>query len=257
VTGPVESALPGGRMTEGVVRVGDTVRRPTGVWTPAVHRVLRHLEAVGFDGAPRVLGVDSQGREVLRFIPGEVAHRPFVPSPVGEEGLWRMAALLRGYHDAVAGWRPTGAPRWCAAARPVQPWEVVCHGDPGPWNVVWQGEVPVALIDWDLAEPGPRSRDVAWMAWYAVPLSRRWQEAGVAAPDQLRDRLAVLCDGYGDLAPAEVVRALQTLQRREHRRTARWGAAGREPWAAFLTRVPLSAWDDERAWLTDLVPTLV
>jgi hypothetical protein len=251
-----EEPLAGGRMTAGVVRVGDTVRRPTGPWTPAVHDLLRHLEAVGFDGAPRVLGVDERGREVLRWIPGAVAHRPFVPSPAGDEGLWRLAGLLRRAHDATATWRPSGSPRWCAGPRPVQPWEVVCHGDPGPWNVVWEGSEPVALIDWDLAEPGPPIRDVAWLAWYAVPLSRRWAEAGVPSTANLRGRLAVLCDGYGGLAPAPVVRALQVLQRREHRRTARWGAAGREPWAAFLARVPLSAWDEERDWLGALAPRL-
>jgi hypothetical protein len=48
-----------------VERVGDTIRRGTGPWTPAVHALLRHLEAVGFDAAPRVLGFDEQGREVL------------------------------------------------------------------------------------------------------------------------------------------------------------------------------------------------
>ncbi|TDC77495.1 aminoglycoside phosphotransferase family protein, partial [Actinomadura sp. 7K507] len=42
--------LSGGDVSEGVVRVGDTVRRPLGAHSPAVHGVLRHLEAVGFDG---------------------------------------------------------------------------------------------------------------------------------------------------------------------------------------------------------------
>ena len=31
-----------------VVRIGDTVRRPVHRWTPAVHSLLRYLEAVGF-----------------------------------------------------------------------------------------------------------------------------------------------------------------------------------------------------------------
>ena len=53
-----------------VVRVGDTVRRGTGPWTPTVHALLRHLERVGFEGAPRVLGIDERGREVLSFVPG-------------------------------------------------------------------------------------------------------------------------------------------------------------------------------------------
>jgi hypothetical protein len=60
-------------MTAGVVRVGDTVRRPAGPWTPAVHALLDHLHQVGFEGAPRALGVDERGREILTFVPGVVA----------------------------------------------------------------------------------------------------------------------------------------------------------------------------------------
>jgi hypothetical protein len=47
--------LPGGRMTSGLVRHGDRVRRPTGPWSPAVHEYLRHLASAGFEGSPRVL----------------------------------------------------------------------------------------------------------------------------------------------------------------------------------------------------------
>ena len=39
-----ELPLSGGNVTAGVVRVGDTVRRPVGAWTPAVHNLLQHLE---------------------------------------------------------------------------------------------------------------------------------------------------------------------------------------------------------------------
>jgi hypothetical protein len=37
-----------------------------------VQALLSHLHAVGFDGAPRPLGIDERGREVLSFIPGTV-----------------------------------------------------------------------------------------------------------------------------------------------------------------------------------------
>ena len=73
-----ETPLGGGNMNSGVVRVGDTVRRPAGPWTPAVHALLAHLHAAGFDGAPRPLGIDEQGREVLTFISGPVVW----PAPV-------------------------------------------------------------------------------------------------------------------------------------------------------------------------------
>ena len=29
----------------------------------------------------------------------------------------------------------------------------ICHGDLGPWNVVWQGQRPVRIIDWEFARP--------------------------------------------------------------------------------------------------------
>jgi hypothetical protein len=68
-----EIQLSGGGITSGVVRVGGTVRRPAGPWTRTVHAYLRHLERQGFSGAPRVLGFDEQGREVLSFLDGVVA----------------------------------------------------------------------------------------------------------------------------------------------------------------------------------------
>ena len=40
--------------------------------------LLDHLERVGFSGAPRYLGSDERGREVLSYIPGEA---PIVPYP--------------------------------------------------------------------------------------------------------------------------------------------------------------------------------
>ncbi|HKW77884.1 MAG TPA: aminoglycoside phosphotransferase family protein, partial [Candidatus Limnocylindria bacterium] len=59
----------GGNLQD-TVRVGDTVRRRTGPWTPAVHALLRHLEKRGFP-APRVRGIDERGREILGYIEGE------------------------------------------------------------------------------------------------------------------------------------------------------------------------------------------
>jgi len=100
-----EIPLQGGDVTDGVVRVGDTVRRPANTSTPAVHALLRHLEAAGFDGAPRVLGVDEFGREILTFVPG----RDGVPAEsVTDEALVGLAGLLRRYHDATVGFPADG-----------------------------------------------------------------------------------------------------------------------------------------------------
>jgi hypothetical protein len=43
-----EIPLTGGRLTDGVVRVGNTVRRPTGLHSPFVHGLLSHLEAESY-----------------------------------------------------------------------------------------------------------------------------------------------------------------------------------------------------------------
>jgi hypothetical protein len=103
-----------------VVRVGDTVRRPMYPSSPSVHLLLQHLESVGFSSAPRLLGIDEEGREVLSFVegvagaegsrgPGFGAHVWAMVVP--DDGLARFARLLRDYHEAVAGCEPPAATR--------------------------------------------------------------------------------------------------------------------------------------------------
>ncbi len=83
-----EETLSGGNMAGEVLRVGHTVRRRAGPWTPAVHELLRHLEQVDFQGAPRALGMDRHDREILSFIPGDVGQ----PRVVDDADLARVSA---------------------------------------------------------------------------------------------------------------------------------------------------------------------
>jgi hypothetical protein len=64
--------LVGGRTTAAVTRVGETIRRPPAPNAGFVRSLLRHLEVVGFDGAPQYRGTDARGREMLTYVPGEV-----------------------------------------------------------------------------------------------------------------------------------------------------------------------------------------
>ena len=67
----VEPEIPlGGGSHSEVVRVGQTVRRVSRSHSvsSAVFDLLRHVEREGFAGAPRALGFDDQGREVLSYI---------------------------------------------------------------------------------------------------------------------------------------------------------------------------------------------
>ena len=140
-----EIALKGGMTTSGVVRVGDTVRRPVKKNSAFVHDVLRHLDLREFDRVPRFIGIDEKGREMLSYIPGTV------PQQVGgfQKEQWLAAArLLRLFHDAAVDYELKGE---C---------EVICHGDPAPGNYVLRDGMPFALIDFDAAHPGKREEDV-------------------------------------------------------------------------------------------------
>lgn len=155
-----------GNVTAGVVRVGDTVRRPAGPQTPVVHALLAHLVAAGLPGVPRPLGTDARGRQVLSFVPGEPVF-PDRPDLYGTDaGLAGIARYVRGVHDALAGFRaPVGTP-WAVVAPdlgdgPVQ----VVHHDLAPWNVLRSDpRDPWGLVDWDGAGPGTREWDLALAA---------------------------------------------------------------------------------------------
>ena len=104
-----------------VARVGMTVRRGSHPWSSAVLDLLEHVHRKGFAGAPRALGFDGRGREVLTYIEGEVGRgASFIPCQGGrfdrrlpdfawsDNALEHLGALIRAYHDAAAtfprGW---------------------------------------------------------------------------------------------------------------------------------------------------------
>jgi hypothetical protein len=194
-----EIPLTGGWVTTGVVRVGDTVRRPPAPNAALVHRLLAHLEELGFRSAPRFLGFDAQGREVLTFIEGEV------PSDcraiVWEDGQLEAAAtLLRRFHDATAGLD--------IAAEA----EVICHNDFGPWNLIWRGGLPVAMIDFDSAAPGARADDLGYAIWKHLNLGL----VELPATEQRR-RLLVMASAYDVPADEGIVQAIAEAQERMRR----------------------------------------
>ena len=174
-----EVPLAGGRQTPGVVRVGRTVRRSVGPDAPFVHDLLRYLEAVGFDGAPRLLGVDERGREVLTFVEGEVPHDPDGYRP-SEIRLVKSAAMIRRLHDVTAGSDLAGDA------------EIVAHNELGPHNTVFVGDQPVAFIDWDEAAPGTRLFDLANAVWSFANVG----EDGGTVAEQAR-LIRLMCDAYG------------------------------------------------------------
>lgn len=191
-----EVPLLGGTANRGRVhRVGDTVRRPLRPTTPAVHALLRHLEAVGFDGAPRVLGIDDAGREVLSYVPGQAVTAPVPAWGLTDGALRSVGRLLRRFHDATAGF-DAGPHAWSASPPAPFGGGGFAHNDPNLDNVVFRDGQAVALIDFDLAAPGDPVWDVAATARLWAPL-----RSPVDTTDGRRHRellrLRILVDAYG------------------------------------------------------------
>lgn len=205
-TAPDEIPL-GGNLS-GTVRVGDTVRRRSGPWTPAIHSLLVHLHAAGFDAAPRSLGSDGRGRAVLAFIPGEIHEgwpEPMPPWMFEDDAtLTKAAELLRRYHEAVANYIPPPHAKW----RQVAPGEheLICHNDWAPYNALFRDHEPIVMLDWDSAGPGSRVWDVARSAYTWVPLKPKSRELTL---ERKAARLALFCDVYGrEARPSAVLEVL-------------------------------------------------
>jgi hypothetical protein len=190
-----EVVLAGGTTNVGrVTRVGNTVRRPRRPTSEATEALLDHLEHVGFNGAPRYLGSDERGREVLSYIPGEAPIVPYPDWAFTDATLVSVAKLLRRYHDAVLSFDPSDY-EWPHPLPARFRQELVSHNDPTLDNVVFDGGHAVALIDFDLASPGSAGWDLACAARLWVPLRDRRDAPG--GPDRSLARLALFADAYG------------------------------------------------------------
>jgi hypothetical protein len=228
-----EESLAGGNLNP-VVRVGDTVRRATGPWTPAVHRLLTYLEAHGFEGAPRVLGFDEQGREVLTFVEGDTDSSGAPQWLWSERALVDAARLIRRYHDLCRGFQPPSDARWQVMAGAPAGGDVICHNDLAPFNTVYRQGVPIAFLDWDLAAPGPALWDIAYAVWRFVPLYGDLEERGwPAGITERAARLRSFCDAYGldSHGRAHLVETIEQRIRCSLDTGEAWGRAGKPGWA--------------------------
>jgi len=188
----MEVSLHGGRITSGVVRLGDTVRRPCGNNSAFVHALLQHLESVDFPHSPRLLGVDAKGREILSFVEG------WVPADLGDFTLHQLreaARVISLFHSATAD---------TAIAKPE---DVVCHCDLSPCNFVFSSEAPACIIDFDLASPGPRRLDVGYAAWLWLDIDNLDLD-----PHGVGRKLAAFLSAYGEHAPSDPLDAIVEAQ---------------------------------------------
>ena len=218
----VERTLAGGRTALAVVRIGDTVRRTPAINDEFARALLLHLERQSFDGVPRFLGIDDDGRRMLSYLPGDVQ------SELGhydDDTIVGAANLIRRFHDATASlftgtaWQDVGL-------------EVACHNDLSPCNTVFRAGKPSGLIDFDTAAPGTRGWDFGYAAWLWLDLGNDQYQHG----EQVR-RLTLFVNAYGPpLDPTSVAAAAldrQALLQVEGQCT---GRAGMAEWARACLR---------------------
>jgi hypothetical protein len=214
-----------------VVRIGDTVRRPPE--PSGVRALLEWYGRVGFEGAPRFLGFDEDGREMLSYVEGEPA---FAPVPCSDGVVAAIGRLLRSAHDAQQGFEAPPGAEWDTHVTGMASGEVIGHLDLFWTNVIFRHGLPHALIDWELAAPTTRVLDVALAAtyWAGIRADAQLADWGVSL-ERRGERLRILCDGYGLTAEQrESLLGELVAQRRGRLERGDWRITGREAVIANL-----------------------
>jgi hypothetical protein len=187
-----ETTLPGGNTT-GAALDGDVIYKRASPWTPSVHAVLRHLQDAGFQGAPRALGFDERGREMLSYLPGEtIGDRDPWPAWVyADSMLVQVGEWLRRVHDLTADFIAPADECWFIGGT-MRPGLVVGHQDAAPYNAVVDGDRLVGFCDWDIAGPSTREWDLAFSVLPWVPLA-----SPTSGGQPAGDRFHLFLDAYG------------------------------------------------------------
>jgi thiamine kinase-like enzyme len=149
-----EIILGGGRTGSNVVRVGDTVRKPTTNNSEYASRVLKFLEEKHFNHSQRYLGKDEKNRDIFAYIEGHV------PDDIGDttdQQLHQFMKIVRQFHDLSKDFLKSNE-------------LVLCHDDLSPCNVVFRENSPIAIIDWCDVHPNTRWQDLTYILWLWINL---------------------------------------------------------------------------------------
>lgn len=243
-----EESLAGGNMNPALAKVGNNVHRTSGPWTPAVHKLLDHLADAAYP-APRVVGMDEFGREVLTFVPGHCVEPDHMDLIDTDEAMRRVGALIADYHVAQRSFVAPQDAQWREEGRdPSGSTEIIAHNDLAPWNLIVHDD-EWTFIDWDLAAPGRKMWDLAWALHSFVGL---WPDSTLTN-EQIASRIAAFCDGahvHSDEIPdlLDVVIARTSDHAAMLRRRA---AAGEEVFIRLVSDGHAEVWENGCAFVRD------
>lgn len=183
--------------------------RPASLCSATVHDFLRYLRTQGLTCVPEPIAVEG-GVERLMAIEGDSGGDGWAHQH-SDAGLRSAARLLRAVHDASTGWKPPTDAAFCAPDVQSEAERVWCHGDVGPWNMVWRDEEAIGLLDWDFLHRGPRLDDVAYaLRWFGPArddeMALTWHHFP-AVPDRAA-RVHAFLDAYGALPTFDIAETI-------------------------------------------------
>ncbi|MFK8009894.1 MAG: phosphotransferase [Saprospiraceae bacterium] len=190
---PKEIKLTGGRSTESVVKIGNHVHRSMSSNAPFIHELLQHLEKHNFSFSPKFIGIDKKGREILSFINGEV----LVGEKFNDQQIIGAVKILRQFHDIAA------------KSNLCKNQETICHHDFAPWNIIFENNFPVGIIDFDDSAPGARIDDLAYFIWTFLELGN-----DLVDEETQIQKLVLICKKYELKNPKNLVDAIIKQQNR-------------------------------------------
>lgn len=252
-----EVPLSGGNVATGVVRIGDTVRKPQTPATPATKALLDALTTAGLIGIPRFLGIDDQGRQTLSFVPGDTAFPLDIWT--NNQTLTSAARLLRRIHDASRAVVQQDLP-WAYRSPDPSQHDVIGHSDFAPYNMTFGSDGAVTgVFDFDLAGPAPRLRDLAYLAWWMVPLGQ--QDPAMAKATQAdigneSHRLKHICQVYGVVADVALLDMVDRVLDHMSDPIAAAPMIGETATQTLINGGHLDHWARERQLFEDIKPKI-
>ncbi len=226
-------------------RRGDRVWRPATANSGSVAELLRYLEGHGFEGAPQLQPLDSDGAMWVSWVGGWVQEEDQVWM-LGTAALFSVGRLLRSYHDAAAGFAPTG--EFEEGPTELSPGTIVCHGDIAPRNTVFRDGRAAAFIDWDGIWISNPLWDLGHAIWQFGPVCPDGDPRLSSSPQLLyrRERIGALARGYGDEAAADrIAPIVEDVIAGCRRSLVRKAAAGSKPFMRMITEGMLGRLDSQ------------